>query len=237
MMRNGDPKRERPGGDTAAPGWYPDPAAPGGHGWWTGHEWGWPFSRPTGQLAPRPSRLTPPPARLTTARARWLARHGWLLWRALTCVSALGCAAACAILGAGLVTGRPLYGAASGLSLTQALVLELVAGFNGLALLGASVALRARASALRSAWALREAEPPLARPGRRAGLRAFRLTWASCLSSLVVVSALVGWVTHAALGWWAQTLIAIFLANQFAFLCAVAFYLSRARPAPGQLEG
>jgi hypothetical protein len=226
MKPSSDSKRERAGGDAEAPGWYPDPAAPGGYGWWTGREWGWPLSRP----ADRP---VPPPSRLATARPRWFARHGWLLWRAVACVSAAGCAAACAMVGICLATGRPLPGATS--ALMSLSVLMPVVGLIGLVLYGAGVAVLARASAVRSAWALRGAGlAHTAGAGRSARMRAFLLIWRSCLFSLSVAGALVGWASHAAVAWWAQTLPAIMLASEFSLLCALAFYMSRARLAPRQ---
>ena len=222
-MDSGNLGHERLGGPVMPPGWYPDPAAPGGYLWWTGQEWVNPFSWPPYQ----PARRLSQPIMAWPSRP---ARHSWLLWLAAACCAALGCATACAILGTCLATGRPVHHA------TIALLGPIILA-NGV-MSWVNVVLQDPSRPAYSPSALRGTGPPpqVVTAGRRAGLRAFaptRLVWAY----IVVTGATFGTLLGASLAsgglltlmatWWAQVVFALLVALALALQCAVVCHLSR----------
>jgi len=210
-------------GQVPAPGWYPDPAAPGGYLWWTGQEWVDPFSWP-------PYQPVRPLSRPIVAWPSQLAQHSWLLWLAAACCTALGCAAACAILGTCLATGRPVHHAMIALFGPVLLTSGVVSWVN--------VVVHDRSRSVYSPSALRGAGPPpqVVTAGRRVGLRAFaptRLVWAYILTigatfgTLLGCSLASGGLQTLMAVWWAQVLFAVLIALALALQCAVVCNLSR----------
>jgi hypothetical protein len=103
-MDSGNLGREQLGGPVTPPGWYPDPAAPGGYLWWTGQEWVNPFSWPPYQ----------PPRRMWGVRPTWpppvMSRRKRSLWLIFALGCAVGFMVAYAALVACLAATRPLPG-------------------------------------------------------------------------------------------------------------------------------
>jgi hypothetical protein len=210
-------------GQASAPGWYPDPAAPGGYLWWTGEQWVNPFSWPPYQ----------PVRRLSQPVVAWPnrpAQHSWLPWLAVACCTALGCATACAILGICLVTGRPVDGGP--IALFGAILLT-----NGVVSWASLVQLDHVRHA-RSASALLGAGPPpqVVTADPRVGLRAFtptRLVWVyivvigATFGTLIGGSIVSGGLPALIATWWAQVFLAAAVACLLAPLCVVACQLSR----------